>query len=136
MYYIFPDNGDKKLFKKILNEENIRFDFASSKQGKNPDALIRINDKIIIVEHKNIKSTGGGQDKQIVEIIDFIKRGERGIYYVSYLDGVLFNEFETPSPTNKLSIIVSDISDNLNNNPYNYFVNTYGFEKLVDYLMQ
>lgn len=30
-----------------------------------------------------MKSTGGGQDKQITEIIDFIKYGERGVYYVS-----------------------------------------------------
>ncbi len=134
-YYIFPDKGDSKLFFEILKNENIRFEFASTKQGKMPDALIKIKDKIVIVEHKNIKSTGGGQDKQIAEIIDFIKNGERGIYYVSYLDGVIFNSFDTPSENNKLFRMVENIKGYLEENPYNYFVNTYGFEKLTDYLI-
>lgn len=97
-----------------------------------PDAFIKYNNTFIIVEHKKMKSTGGGQDKQITEIIDFIKFGERGVHYVFYLDGILFNKLINPPRRQKIYRSKLDILSYLENNPYNYFVNEYGFNKLID----
>ena len=135
-YYLLPDNGDKEDFKDALDRYHIRFDFANSHQDKMPDGFIKYNNKFIIVEHKKMKSTGGGQDKQMTEIIEFVKYGERDVYYVSYLDGILFNELIDPPQTRKMYRSKQDIIRNLQDNPYNYFVNEYGFNKLVDYIME
>ena len=131
-YYILPDSDGKNLFKLILQKYNIEFDFEKSHQGKMPDVLIKYNDVFVVIEHKISKELGGGQDKQMTEIIDFIGYGERGVRYVSYLDGVLFNELKNPRETNKLYRDKNNIIDNLTNNKYNYFVNDYGFKKLIN----
>lgn len=135
-YYILPDSDGKKLFKLILEIYNIHFDFEKSHQGKNPDLLIKWNDIFVIVEHKNSKELGGGQDKQMTEIIDFIGYDERGIHYVSYLDGVLFNDLKDPRDTNKIYRDKMHILNNLEHNKYNYFVNNYGFKKLISSIIE
>ncbi len=132
VFYLLPDNGDKKIFKKILQQNNIQFEFAKEHQGKMPDLFIRYNDKFIIVEHKRIKESGGGQDKQITEIIEFIAHGEREVFYISYLDGILFNYLKEPRETNKLYRDKVAIQENLSKNPYNYFVNEYGFNEFMN----
>lgn len=134
-YYLLPDNGDKQEFEDAIEHYHIRFDFAQHHQNKMPDAFIRYNNCFIIVEHKKMKSTGGGQDKQMTEIIEFIKYGERDVYYISYLDGILFNELIDPPQTRKMYRSKQDIIANLNENPYNYFVNEYGYNKLIDYII-
>lgn len=131
-FFLLPDNGDKDIFKDALDKFHIRFEFATNHQDKMPDAFIKLDDKFVIVEHKKMKTGGGGQDKQITEIIEFIKYSERNVYYVSYLDGILFNKLVNPRPTQKLYRSKNDIISYLNNNPYNYFVNEYGFNKLLD----
>lgn len=131
-FFLLPDNGEKDAFKSALDLFHIKFEFASNHQDKMPDAFVKLNNKFVIVEHKKMKSTGGGQDKQITEIIEFIKYGERDVYYVSYLDGILFNQLINPSITKKIYISKNDIIANLTNNPYNYFVNEYGFDKLLN----
>lgn len=135
-YYILPDAEGKKLFKLILEKNNIDFKFEKSHQGKMPDALIKYKDVFVIVEHKTSKELGGGQDKQMTEIIDFVGYGERLVRYVSYLDGVLFNELKEPRDTNKLFRDKNNIIENLNRNKYNYFVNDYGFKKLMNSIIE
>lgn len=134
-YYILPDSDGKKLFKLILQKFHINFRFEQTHQGKMPDALIKFKNIFVIVEHKTSKELGGGQDKQMTEIIDFIGYGERGVHYVSYLDGVLFNELKEPRETNKLYRDKKNIYDNLKSNEYNYFVNDFGFKKLITSIM-
>lgn len=134
LYYILPDAGDNKLFNKIVECYHINFDFRKTHQGKMPDILIKYGDNFLIGEHKILKQSGGGQDKQITEIIDFIGNGERGVHYVSFMDGILFNELIDPSPKNKLFRDRENIISNLKKNPYNYFVNAYGFNQLIDYI--
>ena len=68
----------------------------------------------------------------MTEIIDFVGYDERGIRYVSYLDGILFNELKDPRDTNKLFRDKNHILENLENNRFNYFVNDYGFKKLMN----
>lgn len=131
IFFLLPDNGEKEQFKQALEKYHIKFEFASTHQDKMPDAFIRYKNAFVIIEHKKMKSTGGGQDKQITEIIDFIKFGERGVYYVSYLDGILFNQLINPSTRNKMYRSKQDILKHLENNPFNYFVNEKGFNKLI-----
>jgi hypothetical protein len=64
----------------------------------------------------------------------FIKYSERDVYYISYLDGILFNQLIDPPKRRKIYRSKNDILVNLQNNPYNYFVNEYGFNKLLDNL--
>lgn len=136
IFFLLPDNGEKDFFKQALEKYLIRFEFATTHQDKMPDAFIKYNNTFIIVEHKKMKSTGGGQDKQITEIIDFIKYGERGVYYVSYLDGILFNQLIEPPTGQKIYRSKLDIIRSLENNPYNYFVNEYGFNKLINSIIR
>lgn len=131
IYYILPDAGDNKLFNKIIEVNRIHFEFRNNHQGKMPDALIKINNSFFIVEHKILKELGGGQDKQMTEIIDFIGYDERLINYVSFMDGILFNELTNPRTTNKLYRDKENIINNLNKCKFNYFVNEFGFNKLI-----
>ena len=101
-----------------------------------PDFLIKDGDDIFIVEHKHMKEGGGGQDKQINEIISLIGFSENNvkIHYVSFLDGMYFNLFtnEKHSKNGKLSNQLRNIKANLTRNKQNYFVNTAGFKKLFN----
>lgn len=132
--YIESDKRGKKLFKDLLEYYKIDFKWSSKKENKMPDFLIRYRNNIYIVEHKHMKEKGGGQDKQINEIISLIGQSENNekIYYVSFLDGIYFNLF-TNKTLNKGRVLsqLNNIKENLKNNKQNYFVNTAGFKKLL-----
>jgi len=130
-FYLLPDKGDKKLFKKICEGRGIKFIWSTAKTGKMPDCYIQKASKSYIVEHKHKKGGGGGQNSQIVEIVDFIKYSDENVSYVAFLDGILFNELADASGENKMSTAKKDIINCLNTNKNNYFVNTAGFSKLV-----
>lgn len=136
IYFILPDAGDKKLFDLIIDKNHINFDFRKEHQGKMPDALIKINNSFLIIEHKILKESGGGQDKQVTEIINFVGHGERGVYYISFMDGILFNDLKDPRETNKLYRDKENIKNNLKQFPFNYFVNEYGFLKLLNHIIE
>lgn len=72
----------------------IRWDIVIH-QDKEPDIVLKINDKFFIIEAKHIKESGGAQDKQIVELIEFIRYSEEleNVHYVSFMDGIYFNNF-------------------------------------------
>lgn len=93
--YIEADKKGKKLFKNLLNYYKIKFSWSRKKEQKLPDFLIKNKENIFIVEHKHVKECGGGQDKQINEIISFIGSSENNsnVHYVSFLDGTYFNLF-------------------------------------------
>lgn len=96
-----------------------------------PDAIFKFNNIIYIVEHKHLKEGGGGQDKQLLEIIDLIKYSEDGVRYISYFDGMYFNSLINPKSTVKINTVKNDIINNLTKCPNNFFVNTMGFEKIL-----
>lgn len=96
-----------------------------------PDAVFKYNDRIFIVEHKHLKEGGGGQDKQLGEIIDLIKYKDDNVSYISYMDGMYFNSLINPKPNVKISNSKKDIIKYLTENSENYFLNTHGFEKIL-----
>jgi len=130
--FIYPDKTDKILFKKILAHFDIVFDWSKNHENKQTDFLFKIGDKIFIMEHKHMKEGGGGQDKQMSEIINFISYSEIGTQYVSFLDGVYFNLLADKNiKSGKPFSQRKSIFNNLNSNKQNYFVNTHGFIGLI-----
>lgn len=133
MFFILPDtNGnDKNIFHEILRRFNIKFQYLEDKH-KYPDALVKIGDHILIVEQKNMKEDGGGQDKQTVEIIDFIKHSENNpkVHYVTFVDGIYANKL-IPSATSKTLSQYTDVVTALAKNKANYFTNSFGFSELI-----
>lgn len=133
--YIESDKKGKDLFKHLLDFYKIKFLWSKKKEQKMPDFLIKNDEDIFIVEHKHMKEGGGGQDKQINEVISFIGFSERNpkIHYISFLDGVYFNLFTNKKYLSKGKILnqLKNIKRNLKRNKQNYFVNTAGFKKLL-----
>lgn len=136
--YIFTDKTGKKLFREILEKYNITFKWSSGREKKMPDILFKNKNNFYIIEHKHMKEGGGGQDKQINEIIEFIKYKELDstvkIHYVSFLDGSYFNLFSRTAEGsfNKLKNQLDKILSYLNKNTQNYFVNSVGFYKFLE----
>lgn len=133
--YFLPDKGDKALFKAFCKKYEIIYQFGKDHQDKRPDIVLKISDHFFITEAKHIKESGGAQDKQIVEAIEFIKYSEdlSSIHYLSFMDGIYFNEFiQAPLQKDaKTSKQKKHIEKHLKNNPNNFFVNTAGIKTLL-----
>lgn len=131
--YCLPDRGDKTLFEVFCKKYNIKYEFGKQHQGKVLDFVLKIGKNIFLIEAKHMKEGGGAQNKQIVEIIDFIKYQEASdnIHYVTFLDGVYFNKFsKTYIQSSKIKRQKDDIIKNLERNKNNFFVNTIGLKSL------
>ncbi|MEM5777916.1 MAG: hypothetical protein QXJ06_05785 [Candidatus Aenigmatarchaeota archaeon] len=132
--YFLPDKGDRDLFGKFCKNYNIRYEFGRDHQGKEPDIVFKINNRFFIIEAKHIKESGGAQDKQILELIEFIKYSEDldTIHYTSFMDGVYFNNFIWVKNSNdtKANRQRKAIEDNLSKHKKNFFVNTTGLLSL------
>jgi len=138
--FFLPDKGDKELFASFRERFSIAFSSAATEQGKLPDMVLGLNGDWFIVEMKNINGSGGGQDKQMTEIINFIRFSEKDshFHYLVFLDGEYSNRifarqeiwpFAKKKP--KIQRQFDDIKDYLKKNPENYFVNTEGFRKFL-----
>ena len=118
-----------------IYKNNIKFEWSIKHVKKKPDFLfIDKEGNVFIGEHKNLKESGGAQDKQINELITFIAYDESRlkVYYVSYCDGPYFNNISEIDllQNNKLSNQLADIESNIKDTK-NYFVNTEAFELLI-----
>ncbi|MEJ5173416.1 MAG: hypothetical protein WHT47_06845 [Hydrogenothermaceae bacterium] len=132
--YFEPDK-DRGFFKDFCKRFNIKYQFGIDHQGKLPDFVLKIDDHFFILEAKHIKECGGAQDKQIVELIEFIKYSENpNIHYISFMDGIYFNNFISTSRKNssKVNTQKEDIEKYLKNNPHNFFVNTAGLKAIFE----
>ncbi len=133
--YITADQSWKKLFNEIIKKERIHFKWRWDKDNKYPDFLIRIWEHLYIVEHKHTKEGWWWQDKQINELISFIKYPEMKdtIHYVSFMDWVYFNNWAINTELKEWKKLdqLRNIESNLMVNRNNYFVNTEGFKKLI-----
>lgn len=135
-HFLFSDKNGKKLFKQVLNEFKINFLWSSHAHNKMPDVLFRNGDNIFIVEHKHMKEGGGGQDKQVAEVVDFVGYSEptatKTIHYITFIDGLYFNRFARKgNKKGKLEDHILTIRKYLRENKNNYFVNTAGFRELL-----
>lgn len=131
--FLFTDKKGKSAFQAWVKGAKVGFLWSQNHKGKMPDAGIQIGKLFFVVEHKHMKETGGGQDKQIVEISEFVAQQEMvpHVHYVAFLDGILFNQLFSPLATSKLAVQKNAIYAALRANPSNYFVNTWGFKQLM-----
>ena len=132
--YFFPDKGDAELYKDFCTEYNVQYKFGKEHQGKEVDIVLKIQEDFFIIEAKHIKEAGGAQNKQVNEIIEFIKYSEdsKKIHYVSFMDGLYFNRFiwQTSKHCNKINNQINDIVNYLSQNKQNFFVNTFGLKSI------
>ena len=102
-----------------------------------PDVLFRNGNDIYIVEHKHVNEGGGGQNKQISELISFIHYEEgsstANVHYIAFLDGRYFNTMSDNRHvrTGKIASQIANVENGLKVNKNNYFVNTAGFDLLL-----
>ena len=130
--YFLPDKGDRDLFNVFRQRYSVVMRSAATEQGKLPDMVFGLAGEWFIVEMKNIKGSGGGQDKQMTEVINFVRYSEKNpsIHYLVFLDGEYANRlFARQSP--KIQRQHDDVKVCLKKNPGNYFVNTEGFRRFL-----
>lgn len=136
-YYFLPDKGDKKKFMAFQRDRGIVMESARTEQGKLPDMVFHINGEYFIMEMKSMKGSGGGQDKQLTEVINFIRYAEEDehIHYVTYLDGEYSNLLHGDTTQPKIRRQYDDAMSCLIKHPGNFFLNTAGFEKFIQDLV-
>jgi len=113
--------------------ENLGVKIKTKKQNKTLDLVIKAKDKILLCEAKHLNTSGGGQDKQISELIEIMSlKEENGISYIAFLDGKYSNILLSDNEGgNKIETQRKDINKFLKDNQNNYWLNTAGFEKLI-----
>lgn len=133
--FLFLDDSSisQDLLAKLKAKHQLVFEWQRVHQNKSAD-LVFSDSKgdIFICEFKHMKEMGGGQDKQVSELISLISYKEQNprFGYISFLDGIYFNTFINPTaPKSKEQ--VRQIRNNLSANPKNYFVNTWGINELI-----
>lgn len=126
---LLPDKN-KKAFNDLKLRRGIKYSFGDARQNKLPDILIKIGSIVLVLEAKHIKEPGGAQDKQVAELIDYIRQND-SVHYVAFLDGLYFNFFREPAANTKPYKQRQDIEAALNQYPQNYFVNTAGLYELL-----
>jgi RNAse (barnase) inhibitor barstar len=138
--YFLADKSNRDLFYSFCKKMGIKYYFGEYSQDKLPDIILRLNNHFFIIEAKHIKESGGAQDKQIKELIQFISESEKAdnIHYLSFMDGTYFNNFifSSENTKNKFNKQREDIEKNLKKNPKNFFVNTKGFIYLIQDVIQ
>ncbi len=124
-------------FSKKFNLKNVRKNLdiriMTKKQNKTLDIIIKAKDRILLCEAKHLNTSGGGQDKQISELIEILGLNEKNnISYISFLDGKYSNILlGSNSGGDKITTQREEINGCLNHNPDNYWVNTAGFIELI-----
>ena len=136
-FYFLPDAGDKEAFIALQAKCKIIKKTTGKKQGKLPDMVFFNDGHYYVVELKHINGSGGGQDKQLNEIIDFIESSGRDghIHFISYMDGGYSNYLHSDEKREKAKNQYKAILSNLKKNPGNYFVNTAGLKEFLRQLI-
>ncbi|TXT62404.1 MAG: hypothetical protein BAJALOKI3v1_590001 [Promethearchaeota archaeon] len=133
--YCLPDSRDKSLFEEFKRKNGIEYIYGKRNQGKIFDILLKVDNHYFFIEAKHMKEGGGAQNKQVAEIIDFIRYSENNekIHYVTFMDGVYFNRFSKEiidgTKTHKQKL---DIEKYLRLNKSNYFINTAGLIEILE----
>lgn len=122
-----------KTFSVKTAKNNLGIKMATKKQGKKLDLIIKNGKGIYICEAKHLNTGGGGQDKQISELIEVIslKEYKENVHYISFLDGVYSNFLLNNNKCgDKLTAQRKEIMKYLDKNKNNFWVNTAGFSAL------
>lgn len=128
-----------KVFSVKKVQENLNIKIKAKKQGKKLDLVVKYKDKVFLVEAKHLNTFGGGQDKQISELIEILNLREKtpNISYISFLDGSYSNVLLSDSRAgDKLKTQRKEIKKYLKKNSQNYWLNATGFKSLFSDLVK
>ncbi len=116
--------------------KNLGIKIKTKKQNKTLDLIIKAKDKILLCEAKHLNTSGGGQDKQISELIEIMALKENNkVSYIAFLDGKYSNVLLSDIGFgDKIIKQRKEINKFLKKNPDNFWLNTAGFEKLISNL--
>lgn len=136
--YLLPDKGDLSLFNRVLKDNGIRFEFRETRDNKNPDLFLKINNDFYILEHKLTNGGGGAQNAEINEIIQFIgyEEEKKNWHYISCLQGDFFKKLNSESKEPKAFSQYQNIINNLTLHSGNFFLNGKGFERFINDLCE
>lgn len=124
----------KNIFSNAVVKENLGVKIKTKKQNKMLDLIIKNNEKIFLLEAKHLNVSGGGQDKQVSELIEILNLNEdRDVSYVAFLDGTHSNKLlgEIQKKSEKLFEQRREIERFLKKNQQNFWLNTAGFVEFV-----
>ena len=134
--FVSMDKGN--VAKPVIQQlkcQGLKFEWQANHSNKDADMIIKASGKFYICEFKHMKEGGGGQDKQVIELIDFIEQTESinvNVSYVSLMDGIYFDHFKEPKERSKDRKHLERITETLGKTKTNYFINTYGFRTLFN----
>lgn len=126
----FSNNNIKRIFKVTIGGRT---------QGKSLDIIVKNKKDIFFIEAKHLNTGGGGQNKQVLELIEIIRKnpGKKHYHFVAFLDGIHSNnilnlrmDLRDKKEENKIRLQHDDIIKSLKKNANNYWVNTAGFKEL------
>lgn len=124
-----------KDFSNAAVNSKFNTNFGKKTQGKTLDLIIKNKNNIYFLEAKHMNTGGGGQNKQILELIELIriKPQKSNYHFVAFLDGIFFDKYfkNRNNRKNKTQKQQKDIIKSLKKNKNNYFLNTAGFLKLL-----
>lgn len=98
--------------------------------------IIKNGRRKFLLEAKHLNTAGGGQDKQLSELIELLTLSEKdkNIFYIAFLDGNYSNILLSDDYVRgKLKIQRKEIKKFLKKNPNNYWVNTNGLKELFGF---
>jgi len=124
----------KKFNLKIVRKK-LKIKIKTTKQNKRLDLLIKDGKRMYLLEAKHLNTAGGGQDKQISELIEILSLKEKreNIFYISFLDGNYSNVLLGKGMTgDKVKKQRKEINKFLKRNKNNFWVNTKGFIELFN----
>jgi len=123
------------LFSQFRAFFSVIYPFGKARQKKLPDLIVWNGSRALVIEAKHLKEGGGGQSKQVGELIDFINQKEqaKNIHYVSFADGTYFNKFiNAYQKEDKIADQRRDIEKALRKFRQNFFVNTMGLIEIFN----
>ena len=84
-------------------KDHLGIKLGAKNQGKCLDLIIKRDSDVYFLEAKHMSTSGGEQNKQMVEIIDLIKNcpSKSDYHFVAFLDGIYFNIIFDPERTIK-----------------------------------
>ena len=126
----FSNKNIKKFFGISIGNKN---------QDKSLDVIVKNGKEVFFIEAKHLNTGGGGQHKQVLDLIEIIRKNnaKNNYHFVAFLDGVFSNtllsagsEAENKEEAVKTKLQYKDIMEALNKNQNNFWVNTAGFRAL------
>ncbi len=138
--YVLPTSGAayRETIEVLRRSDGLIFTWATDHQDKLPDLVLRnYAGDLCIGEFKHIKEGGGGQDKQLAELISLVQQSEENISYLAFLDGLYFNRLadvgiQRNGRPSKMQRQIDAIRHALKANARNFFVNTHGMQTLLN----